>query len=288
MGFRSGCKKYIVTILTIIICSTLLFAEENSISILPFVAEDGVSESDAEVFYNVFISNLNLENFNVLEKTMLEKVMGEKAFSLNDFVEGGQYKDLDKIISTEKLVFGVITRFDNEFIAVVKLINVSSGTTEKSLYAEGKSKSELKTKMPALATQIFSTGFNSSENQMKDSIDLKKSISPKNMVDISVLGLLADNDIYAAGLSIGYIPLRWSVLNFGLWGGAMIKRDASVYPQGGVRVLLGKPDSITLTVDLGYFPSVGLNFKHLHVSVMPMSYIGYDCLGVTFGYYLTF
>lgn len=268
----------------------LVFGENNSISILPFLAEEGVSDSEADFLYNIFISNLDLSKYHVLEKDMLNEIMSQKSFSLNDFVEGDKLTDLEKIIKTEKLIFGVITKFENNFYAIIKLIKVSSGITEKSLYVEGKSKTELKEKISYIVQDLFPTNLEDTITNDKKQINFKSANVSRKSLDISALVLFAHNDIYAAGLSMGYIPIKNSLLNIGLWGGVITKRDATIYPQGGVRILLGNPESLLLTADIGFFPSIGLNYKNIHFSITPISLIhkDYDVFGATLGYYMNF
>ena len=104
-------------------------------------------------------------------------------------------------------------------------------------------------------------------------------------IDIGAGIYPTSTEIFALGLEAGVLYRVIEQVYVGVWIGGVMKRDTTMYLNGGLRALYGdKTNGFAVSLDLGFFPSVGVYYRNFYLSYAPMFLFGEEGQYVKAGY----
>ncbi len=120
--------RFIVFPLLFSLSFTCLYAQQKSrVAVLPFTAVE-VSPSEAKVLTSLFETALVKTGvYNIIEQNQIADILKIQAFSLSGCTDDACAVEVGKLLATELIVLGEISRVGGQYIATAKLIDVGLG-----------------------------------------------------------------------------------------------------------------------------------------------------------------
>jgi len=120
-----------MTAATLIFFVTQLFAQSETIAILPFDFAGAVDSTTASAITE-FTQNAfsNHASYKVLERKQIQKVLREQSFQLTGVTESAV--EAGKLLAVNKVVVGSISKLGEKYTLVMKLVDVKTGEVLKS------------------------------------------------------------------------------------------------------------------------------------------------------------
>lgn len=114
-----------------LLLSVRLFAQTETIAILPFEASGGVDSTTASAVTE-FVQNAFVQHsvYKILERKQIQKILREQSFQLTGATESAV--EAGKLLAVNRVVIGSITKLGKEFTLVMNLVDVKTGEVLKS------------------------------------------------------------------------------------------------------------------------------------------------------------
>ena len=125
-----SCMKRLWAILTIIVCSSFIIAQET-IAVVDFDGK-GVSDTEASALTDRFASELfNLDIYKLIERERVGEILEEQGFQQSGCTTAECAVEVGQLLGTEKIITGSISKVGNVFSVSSRIINVESGEIYK-------------------------------------------------------------------------------------------------------------------------------------------------------------
>lgn len=114
-----------------LLLSCRLFAQSETVAILPFEAPGGVDSTTASAVTE-FVQNAFAQHsiYKVLERKQIQKILREQSFQLTGATESAV--EAGKLLAVNRIAIGSITKLGKEFTLVMNLVDVETGEVLKS------------------------------------------------------------------------------------------------------------------------------------------------------------
>jgi TolB-like protein len=264
---------WLLLILFLLFSGSFAAAETRTIAVLPFTAPPALKEQ-SEVL-NARISAAVAQNgqYTVVEADKRDTLIEELKFSLNDLSSDEVELRLGELLAARYVVTGTLRLQAGRFELSLQLVSVESGAAVSSLAESFSSFDELLLNTDGLAGELLGAGTFRKKRINTISVDIGAGLYP------------TDSEILALGLEAGVLYRAAENIYIGGWIGGVMKRDTTMYLNGGLRALYGdKTNSLAVSLDLGFFPSVGVYYHNLYLSYSPMFLFGKKGQYVKAGY----
>jgi Curli production assembly/transport component CsgG. len=97
----------------------------------------GATKDEASVIYAGFCNELVKSRlYTVVEREKMDEILKEHAFAQSGVVSEKNAAKAGELIGAQKMVTGTLSKLDNGYILSIRLIDVTSGTIEKSVQKE--------------------------------------------------------------------------------------------------------------------------------------------------------
>lgn len=108
-----------------------LFAQSETVAILPFGAAGGVDSTTASAVTE-FVQNAFVQHsaYKVLERKQIQKILWEQSFQLTGATESAV--EAGKLLAVNRIAMGSLTKLGKEFTLVMNLVDVKTGEVLKS------------------------------------------------------------------------------------------------------------------------------------------------------------
>jgi hypothetical protein len=122
--------KHLWAILTIVVCSPFIIAQET-IAVVDFNGK-GVSDIEASALTDRFASELfNLGVYRLIERERVGEILEEQGFQQSGCTTAECAVEVGKMLGTELIITGSISKVGNVFSVSSRIINVESGEIYK-------------------------------------------------------------------------------------------------------------------------------------------------------------
>lgn len=148
----------IATMLFILLGTSMAEAQER-LAVFDFRVTSGMSDDVAVTLTNKFRNEMSKTGlYTMVERSAMEQVLEEQRFSASDLADESKAIALGKLLSASKVVVADIGKIDNTYSTFVRMIDVKTGSIEKSetLEYEG-SQSGLLQEYEVLAQKLAGT-----------------------------------------------------------------------------------------------------------------------------------
>lgn len=274
--------RRVVLLCVLIMCLTALplwsatqSAVRRTVAVLPFEGEKEYKQSDLDSLTELFLTHLiKTEAYIVLERAMIDKVLQEQAFALSDFTADTDAVKIGELLSAESVLVGNLGMVGTKHVLTVRVIDVTTGVTDRAQTIEGKTIGQLSSQLERLARSIA------------ENIDVSKILDRRNRwsIDTDATLVVMGGQFYAGGASVGVRLQATNRISTALYGGALIKGDGSPYVQGGLKVTVYPTNNLGVTAMIGLFPGLGVSYRDIEVTFSPMWLYGYNGFAATLGY----
>ena len=121
--------KKLFIVLGMLLAFTSMFAQEKpTVVIVPFDAKD-VNQSEVDVISDVFLSEYaSTGKAIVVDRGSFDKIKKEHQFQLSEWSDTTKVVQLGKALNAHQIITGQISKFGNQVVCTIKLIDVN--TTE--------------------------------------------------------------------------------------------------------------------------------------------------------------
>ncbi len=245
----------------------------NTLAVMPLSASSDLQEEAKLITEQLSIYFSQSDAFLVIQDETRDALIREMKFSLNDISAKETELQIGELLSARYLLTGSLYTRGSVFILNLNMVSVENGSVVHSMTETFNSLNELY--------------FNLS--RVTDSLSSDK-LRDKNRIDMLSLdfglGLYStDQDIEATGLEAGLLYRFAPELYLGAWIGGIIKKDTSLYADGGIKAVFGdKTNGLALSLDIGFFPSAGMYYKNFYLKYAPMYLFGKNGQYVKAGY----
>ena len=269
-------KLIIIVFIFCVTSTTLLYSENPSLAILPFSTDESL-QKDANTVYELFTTKVSRTNtFNVLERSRVNQLLDEQKFAVSDLVENNKVIKIGRLLSTRGVVLGSLTMLGPQYYVVIRLVDINTGLIEFAGSVSAKNLEKLNKEMDKLAIELTSIS------------ELGGKLIKDWGIEISGNITIANNSYYAAGMSLGILKQE-NRLGSGIWGGILFKKNGDVFGQGGIKAIYRINDNLNLSLNLGFFPSVGIYYDSLYLDYSPLwVFPDIESHNVTAGYLFRF
>jgi hypothetical protein len=238
-------KKYLFCFLFIIISVSYGSVQESvitneKVAVMDIISRVQSEKIDTELFSEILQSEiLHQKAFLVVERTYLSKIIQEQKLNLSGMTESDLTK-IGKLAQADKIITGSISKMDNNYLLVVRLINTTSGIIEEIQEGSSDSVKGLIGTIPGIAAGLVAQyrGGKSEDNKViteKEPVNTGtntvKGFSPIQLSFVENIQLLPVN-IFIAGISLDAIT-GYQYKVYGIQAGFINRADTLFGFQGG-------------------------------------------------------
>jgi TolB-like protein len=148
----------------IVTCFIATFSSEagagfgpTTVAVLDFKDETGMTngESLARTVTDVLTASLTESTtFQLVERSRIKKIVEEQALSLTGLIDTQEVADVGKMLAAHYLVIGSVSRYENDWFAASRLLEVKTGRIITAEMIEADGLSDLITKVKKTARKI--------------------------------------------------------------------------------------------------------------------------------------
>ncbi|MCX5784670.1 MAG: hypothetical protein NTX59_03180 [Elusimicrobia bacterium] len=143
-------------------------SENATIVVAPFENGTGVTETQAEVFRNLFEAELVLTDaFEIIERQKLDFILAEKKIAYAGFSEDSAAGELGRLAGAELAVSGIVSKEAEKYLFTAKVVEVSSGKILRSAKTGADEEYFFRQAARELVADLFSTGDTESDPQSR-------------------------------------------------------------------------------------------------------------------------
>ena len=282
-------KILLLFAILIIFTSTYIFPSEhiNTIAILDFNLQ-GIPDSDGRVLTDYIVTHIvGMHKYNVVDRIQRETILSEIKFSLTGVSDEEYQLELGELLSVNLIVVGSIGKVGNQYILNIKLVDVKTGATINAFSKKTSSLDYLIAQSKYL-TYLLLWPEEADKYKNIDFTDDEIYASMKRMgssIEASTVGLIDSIGISAFGLNASYAYQFNNILSLGAWVGGAVNKNRVITPLGGLKIIIGnKVDDFALSINLGFFPSVGIYYRNFFLDIFPLVFIGGEGIYFDLGY----
>ncbi len=252
---------------------SLAAVDTRTAAVLPFTAPPFLEEQSEVLNARISAAVARNGQYTVVEADKRDTLIEELKFSLNDLSSDEVELRLGELLAARYVVTGTLRLQEGRYELSLQLISVESGAAVNSLAESFSSFDELLLNTSGLTDELLGAGIFRKKRINTISVDIGAGLYP------------TDSEMLALGLEAGVLYRVVENVYIGGWIGGVMKRDTTMYLNGGLRALYGdKTNSIAVSLDLGFFPSVGVYYRNLYLSYSPMFLFGEEGQYVKAGY----
>lgn len=126
-------KKIVLVIFALTVLSTQLFAQTETVAVLPLSWAGVDSESASAVTEYVQSAIASSGTYKVTERREIQKVLREQSFQMAGVTDPQNAARAGQLLSVNKVVMGSITKLGEQYTLVLKLVDVTTGAILKSV-----------------------------------------------------------------------------------------------------------------------------------------------------------
>lgn len=134
------------------------------VAILPFTSDASIDTAQKQSITQKFQSELLAKNvYNILERSQLELILQEQGLQSSGACDASNCQvQLGKLLSVDKLITGSLVRFDDTYVLNTNLLDVQTGSIERSWFTKvkGSITDVLEEGAPLAAKQVTASELN--------------------------------------------------------------------------------------------------------------------------------
>lgn len=273
-------KRILILLVLIILMLVPLWSknddlQRSTLAVLPFEGDQEFDRSELDSLGELFLTHLiRTETFTIVERAKIDALLEEQAFALSDFTEDSDAVKIGELLAAQSVVIGRLNKVGNRISLTVRVVDVSTGVSDRAQTIEGTSVERLSSQLERLARSIA------------ENIDISRIIDRRSRwsIDADATVVMMSGRFYAAGASVGIRMQVTNRISNALYGGLLVKQGGGIYTNGGVRVTAYPTNNLGVTLQLGLFPGVGASFQEVSVTFSPMWLFGYNGFAASLGY----
>jgi TolB-like protein len=216
-------------VLVLVLCTPLLVAEAGdkpTISVLDFGASD-VSKAEVDVFVDFITSHIvEIGDYRVIDRNQRETILGEIEFSYSDGIDDSTQLEIGKLLAANLVIFGSLGKVGGQFILNIKVLEVRTGETLKSVSEVYRSMDDLVNDSKRLTYILLDERPESGRRRSAGKDADRRSPSDANAIYISGDYEFGDADLYITayysrmltdflGLNVGFgLGIQYNELTF--------------------------------------------------------------------------
>jgi hypothetical protein len=118
----------------------LTLSAATHVAILPFTSDASIDTAQKQSITQKFQSELLAKNvYNILERSQLELILQEQGLQSSGACDASNCQvQLGKLLSVDKLITGSLVRFDDTYVLNTNLLDVQTGSIERSWFTKVK------------------------------------------------------------------------------------------------------------------------------------------------------
>lgn len=118
----------------------LTLSAATHVAILPFTSDASIDTAQKQSITQKFQSELLAKNvYNILERSQLELILQEQSLQSSGACDASNCQvQLGKLLSVDKLITGSLVRFDDTYVLNTNLLDVQTGSIERSWFTKVK------------------------------------------------------------------------------------------------------------------------------------------------------
>ena len=126
-------KKILVFVILMFCTVSFLAAEKGDLIAIPHIEASGTSEIEAETARSMIeVGLVKAGLYTVIANNDIETILEAQAFSLTGCTDESCAIEVGKLLAADRIVLGELVKIQDQYILNVRLINVSTGRTEKA------------------------------------------------------------------------------------------------------------------------------------------------------------
>lgn len=197
-----------ISFLILVLCAPLLPAEAEekpTISVLDFKASD-VSKAEVDVFVDYISSHIvEIGDYRVIDRNQRETILEEIEFSYSDSIDDSSQLEIGKLLAANMVIFGSLGKVGGQFILNIKVLEVRTGETLKSVSQVYKSMDDLVNDSKRLTYLLLDKELVPAQSRVEEKEEEQRSAEAVrskpgwNTVFITGVYEFGDEDIYITG-----------------------------------------------------------------------------------------
>lgn len=118
----------------------LTLSAATHVAILPFTSDASIDTAQKQSITQKFQSELLAKNvYNILERSQLDLILQEQGLQSSGACDASNCQvQLGKLLSVDKLITGSLVRFDDTYVLNTNLLDVQTGSIERSWFTKVK------------------------------------------------------------------------------------------------------------------------------------------------------
>ncbi len=260
---------YLFLLVLLMVSSLMFAAAPDTVAVIPF-NDNVISTGEAIALSDILENRLaKFGSFNLVERKAIENIMEELNFSTTDFVDQETAVKAGKMLSSQWLIMGSVSKLGNEYSMNVKLVNTETGRIVTGAYGESKSISGLKDDVESIAKELSQYLF-----------------APfTNGIEFSALTMVYDMEFQSFGAKASFVMKYDELISLGVYGVVLRKNiDGEFGFDLGGKVIFGDPRKQALSLSIGALPSIGVYFRNITLDFYPTMLLGVeDSFGISVG-----
>ena len=126
-------KKLIIITISMLFLVTVVHAQKGDLIAIPHIEASGTSEIEAETARSMIeVGLVKAGLYTVIANNDIETILEAQAFSLTGCTDESCAIEVGKLLAADRIVLGELVKIQDQYILNVRLINVSTGRTEKA------------------------------------------------------------------------------------------------------------------------------------------------------------
>ena len=215
-------KKIIVFVIYFIVAfSVQLFAENVKMRLAVLdLKPQNVDLGTAKVVSNMLRTSLIDSNvFVIIERGQMDEILNEQGFQQTGCTDSSCAVEIGKLLSTNKILIGEISKLGKSFIITSRVVDVEKGVAEYAVQEKAASEDVLDLSIKKLSAKLISRITENDDYEYSDSVD-KKSNNKVNLPSGLRAGytgyLPTDKDIssHYSFFNGGMIGYQYNYMNF--------------------------------------------------------------------------
>lgn len=136
--------------------SCTLFSQEKSVvTVFEFLEDSGASTALSKAVTRSFETQLHQTGrYQLIEKNQFNNVLSQQGFEISGITEDSEAIEIGKILNSEYIIVGSITKLSSLFIVSARLISITTGQIEKAEQIMGETEKALIENIYFLAVKI--------------------------------------------------------------------------------------------------------------------------------------
>ena len=263
----------LIFLLSLAAVQPLASADIKTLAVLPIITTPALEEQAALLTNRIASEISRSAVYVVVEADKRDTLIEELKFSLNDLSSDEVELKLGELLSAQFLISGSLGLQSGKYLLSLTLISVESGAAVRTVADTFSSLDEIYLNIPGITDELI--GLSSFTKKRIETIS----------IDVGIGAYPTSTELSALGAELGVLYRVIENVYVGGWVGGVMKRDTEIYLNGGIRALYGdKTNGFAISLDLGFFPSVGLYYRNFYVTYAPMFLFGEEGQYVKAGY----